>query len=296
MADWPELPLDSWRDSYETLHMWSQAVGKICLELTPKTNHNWNIAFHFTATGLTTPVMHAHGHDFTIAFNFVDHRLEIACADGKQAHIKLEPKSVADFYREVMETMRKIDLDVKIWTMPVEVPNPIRFEDDTVHRSYNPERVNAFWRALLSINPVFEEFRCGFVGKCSPLHFFWGSFDLALTRFSGKKAPPRDWPEGMEFMAEAYSHEVISAGFWPGSGPVQEPAFYAYAAPAPEGFAAAKVSPSAAYYQSELGEFILPYDAVRSAPSPENELRAFLDSTYEAAASLADWNRAELER
>jgi len=294
IAPLPELPLDAWRDTCATLHMWTQIVGKICLALTPKTNHFWNVAFQITPRGLATPLLFQGDRAFEITFNFVDRQLEILCNDGGAELIPLRPQTVADFYPELMGRLKNMGFEVKIWPMPVEILNPIRFDEDTVHRSYDADQAEAFWRVLLAIKPVFDEFRCGFVGKCSPLHFFWGSFDLALTRFSGKKAPAR--PGADSVTQEAYSHEVISHGFWPGSGPVQEAAFYSYAVPEPPGFAEATIRPSDAYYHPVLHEFILPYDAVRMAPFPEADLRAFLDSTYDVGSRLARWDREGLER
>ncbi len=273
--------------------MWMQIVGKICLALTPRINHFWNIAFRVTARGLVTPTLDAGGRALTLAFDFIDHRLVLQCSDGAAEFVALEPRTVAEFYAAVMHSMQRLGVDVRIWTMPVEVPDPIRFEADTVHAQYDAAWANAFWRALLSMQPVFEQFRCGFVGKCSPVHFFWGSFDLAVTRFSGRRAPPR--PGADAITREAYSHEVISHGFWPGGGAI-DAAFYAYAAPEPEGLRGAAVRPPAAFYSTELSEFILPYEAVRAASSPETVLTAFLESTYDAAADLGGWNRAALER
>ncbi len=294
-SEWPPLPLNAWRETYATLHMWTQIVGKVCLALTPRTNHFWNIAFRLTSRGLSTPMLSiGQSGSVEITFNFIDRRLEIDRSDGASASVALAPRTVADFYGEVMAKLAGLGIDVKIWPMPVEVPDPIRFDQDTVHHSYDAVRAEAFWRALLAMKPVFEEFRCGFVGKCSPLHFFWGSFDLALTRFSGRRAPDR--PEADAMTKEAYSHEVISHGFWPGSGAIQEAAFYSYAAPEPPGFSKTKVRPASAFYSEEMHLFILPYEAVRSASSPEAEIRAFLESTYEAGVTLAGWNRPELER
>jgi hypothetical protein len=291
---WPRLPLDAWVDTYATLHMWMQVVGKICLALTPRTNHFWNIAFLVTARGLTTPLMTTSARGCTIAFDFVAHQLTIQCSDGSSETIPLEPRTVADFYRTVMDAIHRLGIDVRIWTMPVEVPNPVRFDADTMHHSYDPDYAHAFWRILVAIKPVLERFRSGFIGKCSPVHFFWGSFDMAVTRFSGARAPER--PGADSITRESYSHEVISHGFWPGGGMMQEPAFYAYAAPEPAGMKDATVRPGAAFYNRELSEFILPYEAVRTASSPEDALTEFLASTYNAAADLAQWNRAELER
>ena len=293
-SEWPALPLDRWRDTYATLHMWTQIAGKICLALTPRMNHFWNIAFQVTPRGLATPTMTAGERTFTITFDLVAHQLLIEVSDGAVRTIPLEPRSVASFYRLLMDTLHGLGIDVRIWPMPVEIPDPIRFTEDETHHSYDPVCANAFLRALLSIKPVFQSFRCDFVGKCSPVHFFWGSFDLAVTRFSGRRAPER--PEADAMTRESYSHEVISHGFWPGSGAVPDAAFYAYAAPAPAGFDAAAVEPPAASYNREFGEFILPYEAVRRSADPVAALTAFLNSTYEAGARLAGWDRDELER
>ncbi len=292
--DWPALPLAGWRETYATLHMWTQVVGKVCLATTAPTNHWWNVAFRVGARGLSTPLLAVDGRAFSIAFDFLDHRLSIRCADGRAGSIALVPQTVADFHAELVRTLAGLDLHVPIWTMPVEIPDPIPFERDTIHRTYDPAAAHAFFRALASMYPVLDRFRSRFIGKCSPVHFFWGSFDLAVTRFSGRRAPER--PGADPITREAYSHEVISHGFWPGGGPVQDPAFYAYAAPEPEGFRAAAVRPAAARYSPELGEFVLPYDAVRSARSPAETLTEFLDSTYEQAANFAGWDRASLER
>ncbi|HEY4999962.1 MAG TPA: DUF5996 family protein [Usitatibacter sp.] len=291
---WPALPLEAWRDTYDTLHMWTQIVGKVALATTPLINHYWNVAFRLTSRGFETQPMVAQGHVFTAAFDFVAHELTFTCSDGRHAAIALEPRTVADFYSAVTTTLRAMGLDVRIWTMPVEVENPIRFEDDTTHRSYDRAWANAFWRALMSMRPVLEDFRCRFVGKCSPVHFFWGSFDLAVTRFSGRRATVK--PDADAVTRESYSHEVISHGFWPGGGPVKEAAFYAYAVPQPEGFSTARVEPADALYSTELGEFILPYAAVHASRSPEAALASFLESTYRRAADLARWDRGALER
>ena len=293
-ADWPPLPLGAWRDTYATLHMWMQIVGKVCLALTPLTNHFWNIAFHFTPRGLTTLPMCAGDGTFTMVFDFTDHELKITHSSGRAERIPLEPRTVADFYRLVMDALARLGVHVRIWSMPVEIPDPIRFEDDEVHRAYDPAAAHAFWLVLLAIRPVFEEFRSAFIGKSSPVHFFWGSFDLAVTRFSGRRAPAREGADSI--LREAYSHEVISHGFWPGSGPVQEPAFYAYAVPEPDGLKTVRIEPAGAYYHTELSEFVLPYEVVRSGDAPEGALMAFLRSTYDHAARLGGWNRAELER
>jgi hypothetical protein len=290
---WPALPLDGWRGTYATLHMWSQVIGKVCLALTPLTNHFWNIALKVTPTGLTTPMMVAGEQTMTARFDFIAHELVFEWSDGRSARIGLAPQTVAAFHEAVMDTLHGMGVDVRIWRMPVEVPDPIPFDEDTVHREYDPAAAQTFWRVLLAVVPVFEEFRGQYVGKSSPVHFFWGSFDLAVTRFSGRPAPER--PGGDAITREAYSHEVISHGFWPGSGAIQEPAFYAYAAPEPDGFSRAPVSPAGAVYSRELSEFILPYEAVRTARSPAADLTSFLQSTYDAAAALGAWP-GDLER
>jgi hypothetical protein len=288
------LPLEAWQDTCATLHMWTQIIGKVALATTPLCNHYWNIAFRLTSRGFAMQPMVSQGRTFSAVFDLVGHELILTTADGRRATVALEPRTVADFYAAVMESLRRMGLDIHIWTKPVEVPNPIRFEQDTTHHSYDRAWANAFWRAVVSMRPVLEEFRCRFIGKCSPVHFFWGSFDLAVTRFSGRRAPER--PDADAVTRESYSHEVISHGFWPGSGAVPQAAFYAYAAPEPEGFRAAAIEPASSFYSSELGIFILPYDAVRDARSPEAELMAFLDSTYGHAADLARWDRRALER
>jgi uncharacterized protein DUF5996 len=293
-SEWPALPLERWRDTYATLHMWTQIVGKVCLALTPLENHFWNIAFRVTSRGLATREMSVGQRSLQMTFDFVAHQLRMEVSDGSCRIIPLEPRTVADFYALTMGALRELGVAVRIWPVPVEIPDPIRFTEDVVHRSYDPESAHAFWMALLTMKPVFEGFRCGFIGKCSPVHFFWGSFDLAVTRFSGRRAPERPGADSMT--RESYSHEVISHGFWPGSGPVQEAAFYAYAAPAPEGLPEAAVEPAAAYYHREMGEFILPYDAVRLSEDPAAELAAFLNTTYDASSRLAGWNRDDLER
>jgi hypothetical protein len=247
-----------------------------------------------TSRGLTTPLMPYGDRAFTITFDFIAHQLVIQASDGRTETLSLEPRTVADFYTLVMSTLRRMNIDVRIWTMPVEVPNPVRFEADVMHGSYDPKAANTWWRILLSIKPVFEQFRSDFIGKCSPVHFFWGSFDLAVTRFSGRRAPERPGADAMT--RESYSHEVISHGFWPGSGVVSAPAFYAYAAPEPAGFKSAAVDPATAFYSSDFSEFILPYETVRTAKSPETELTAFLKTTYTKAADLARWDRDDLER
>lgn len=291
---WPSLPLESWRDTRDTLQMWSQVVGKICLALTPRVNHFWNIAFQITPRGLSTPSLSYGERTFTLTFDFVAHELVIQISDGTRDALPLRPQTVAEFYRSLMDRLHQLRIDVRIWTMPVEVPDPIRFEQDTTHRSYDADAAHRFWEILLAITPVLEDFRAEFIGKCSPVHFFWGSFDVAVTRFSGRRAPER--PGADLITRESYSHEVISHGWWPGGGPVNEPAFYAYAAPEPPGLKSAAIEPVAAFYSQDLSEFVLPYDAVRRAASPEADLRAFLRTTYDAAARLANWDRTNLER
>jgi hypothetical protein len=291
---WPPLPLDSWRDTRDTLQMWMQIAGKICLALTPRVNHFWNITFHITSRGLTTPPLPYRGRTFAMTFDFLDHALVIDVSDGRREALPLRPETVADFYARLMAALHRLDIDVKIWTMPVEFPEPIRFEQDTVHRSYDAAAARACWEALLTMTPVFETFRAEFIGKCSPIHFFWGGFDLAVTRFSGRRAPER--PGADAVTRESYSHEVISHGWWPGSGAVNEPAFYAYAAPEPPGFKTAPIEPAAAFYSTEMSIFVLPYDAVRASATPEADLQRFLRTTYDAGASLAEWDRQSLER
>jgi hypothetical protein len=292
-SEWPPLPYESWKDTYATLHMWSQIVGKIALARMPPVNHSWGVALQPTARGLSTLVLPYGTRSFTIEFDFIDHQLVIRASDGGIRTIALQPQSVADFYAQVMSRLSEMSLPVKIWPVAVEVPSPVRLDEDRVHASYDPDAAHRFWRIVTSVAGVLTEARCDFVGKTSPVHFFWGGFDLAVTRFSGRPAPPR---EGPAFMREAYSQEVISHGFWPGSGAVLEPALYAYAAPEPAGLREAAVRPGAAYYDREMGEFILPYEAVRTAASPAGAVRDFVDSTYAAAATLAGWDRQALER
>jgi hypothetical protein len=290
---WPALPLAEWQDTYATLHMWTQVVGKIALARMPPINHSWGVAMQLTPRGLSTQALPYDDRSFSIEFDFIDHRLIIRTSDGVIRATDLRPQTVAAFYDEVMALLDALALPVKIWPVAVEIPTPIRLDQDTTHHSYDREYVERFWRILHDVTQVLIAARCSFVGKASPVHFFWGSFDLAVTRFSGRPAPPRDGPA---FMREAYSHEVISHGFWPGSAPVMEPAFYAYAAPEPDGLKAVRPKPDAAYYHAQLGEFILPYEALRTLPSPEQAIGDFVASTYDAAARLAKWDRATLER
>ena len=292
-SQWPALPYDAWKDTYATLHMWTQIVGKVALAQAPPINHSWGIALQITPRGFATRTLPHSARTFTIELDFIDHQLIVRASDGTIRTLALRPQSVADFYREVMRTLAEMGLAVKIWPMPVEIPSPIRFDEDTVHASYDPEYANRVWRILAQVERVFAGSRCDFVGKCSPVHFFWGSFDLAVTRFSGRLAPPR---EGPAFMRDAYSHEVISHGFWPGGATVLEPVFYSYAVPEPPGLREAPIEPTEAYYHRELGEFLLPYEAVRRAADPDAAIRRFIDSTYAQAARLGGWDRAALER
>jgi hypothetical protein len=291
---WPVLPLDEWRETCATLHMWTQVVGKIRLAQTPLINHWWNVPLYVTARGLTTTAMPYGTRAFEMEFDFIEHQLIVRCSDGTMSRIALVPRPVAEFYREVMRTLDALGLKVKIWTTPVEIPDPIPFEKDEVHASYDAEYANRFWRILVQASRVFEEFRARFTGKTSPVHFFWGSFDLAVTRFNGRRAPERVGADAIT--REAYSHEVISHGFWPGSGAIQSPAFYSYAAPEPAGLNAARIAPPAAFYSKEMSEFLLMYDDIRAASAPGELLMQFLQSTYEAGATLGNWDRAALER
>jgi hypothetical protein len=274
--------------------MWTQVVGKVRLALSPRINHWWEVAFYVNARGLTTSAIPYGDGIFEVQFDFIDHRLEISTSWGTQKAFALKPQSVADFYAEFMSALKSLGIEVKIWTMPVEIQNGIRFEEDTQHASYDPAYANRFWQLLIQCNNVFQEFRAGFIGKDSPVHFFWGSFDLCVTRFSGRPAPPR--PDADSITREAYSHEVISAGFWPGGGDVKGAAFYAYAAPEPSGLSEQKVRPAKAFYHPQMKEFLLMYDDVRQATSPRQALLDFLQSTYDAAANLAHWDRKALEK
>jgi hypothetical protein len=291
---WPALPLDSWKDTYATLHMWSQIVGKVRLRLTPLVNHWWNVPLYVSARGLTTSLI-PYGHRaFELWFDFIRHQLVLETNDGIVKMIPLAPRSVADFYAEFMDMLRSAGIEVKIWRMPVEIPNPIPFDQDHTHHSYDPAAVEKFWRILLSVDAVFHEFRAQFIGKSSPVHFFWGSFDLAVTRFSGRRAPEK--PDADVITREAYSHEVSSVGFWPGGGDIKGAAFYSYAAPEPPGFKEAPVRPASAHYSKELGEFLIMYDDVRTARSPTSALLDFCQSTYEAGANSGKWDRGALEK
>ena len=290
---WPALPLEAWRPTYHNLHMWTQIVGKVRLALTPKTNHWWNVPLYVTARGLTTSPI-PYGKDaFEVQLDFIDHKLLIDRCDGLQKSLPLGPKTVAEFYQQFMSTLDGMGIDVEIYPKPVEVPNPIPFAEDHLYKAYDADAVFRCWRILLTCDSVFKKFRARFVGKSSPVHFFWGSFDLAVTRFSGRRAPER--PGADPITREAYSHEVISAGWWPGGSAIDGPAFYSYTAPEPPGLAAQKVRPEAAFYHPELKEFLLMYDDVRRASNPEQGLLDFLESTYEAGAAQAQWPRSELE-
>ncbi len=295
---WLPLPLADWQDTYQTLHMCTQIVGKIRLAHAPMTNHWWHTVFYVTARGLTTSPIPYGARTFQVDFDFVDHEIVIHTNDGAVSGIALSSRPVADYYQNLMAALEALGLPTKIWTMPVEVENPIPFERDTTHHTYDGEQAHRFWQVLAQADRVFKVFRGRFIGKSSPVHFFWGSFDLAVTRFSGWRAPPHPGAPnvGLSVTREAYSHEVSSAGFWPGGGPVQEPIFYSYAYPEPPGYAQARVHPREAYYDATLREFVLPYAAVREARDGDEVLLAFLQSTYEAAADRAHWDRAALER
>lgn len=296
---WPSLPPGEWKDTAATLHMWTQIVGKIRLSQTPWINHSWHVTLYLTSRGLTTSPIPYGLKTFQMDFDFIDHKLVIETSDGNVRLLDLRPRTVADFYSQVMSSLKSVGIDVAIHTTPNEIPDPIPFEEDHQHASYDADYANRFWRVLVQSDRIFKEFRARFIGKCSPVHFFWGSFDLAVTRFSGRTAPPH--PGGVPHMPdvvarEAYSHEVSSCGFWPGGGAIDYPAYYAYAYPTPEGFKDYKIKPKGAFYSNDLGEFLLPYDEVRTSDDPDAALLGFLQSTYEAAADLAKWDRAALER
>jgi hypothetical protein len=297
-APWPELPVAAWRETYDTLHLWSQIVGKIRLARTPWLNHSWHVALYVTARGLTTSPIPDGVSTFQIDLDFIDHALRVSTSDGAQRQFALAGQSVASFHAAILAALAELGIHIAIDEMPSELPEPIRFSEDHQHASYDPDAVRRFLQILVNADRVFKQFRTGFLGKASPVHFFWGSFDLAVTRFSGRRAPRH--PGGVphlsdEVACEAYSHEESSAGFWPGSGAIDYPAFYCYAYPEPAGFRAAKVKPDAAFFSEALGEFILPYDAVRAAADPDKALLEFLQSTYEAAANSAKWDRDALE-
>jgi hypothetical protein len=295
---WPELPYAGWKDTLATLHMWTQIVGKVRMTLTPPVNHWWHVPLYVCARGLTTSAIPHGVRTFEIDFDFIDHHLVVRTCEGEVRTLELRPRTVADFYAELMRVLDNLGLTVRIRTTPQEVADPIPFEQDTVHAAYDPEAAHRFWRALAQADRVLREFRARYLGKSSPVHFFWGSFDLAVTRFCGWTAPVHPGAPGVAdaVTREAYSHEVSSAGFWPGSDAFPHAAFYAYHYPAPDGFSAATARPDEAYFSTELGEWLLPYDAVRTAADPDAMLMDFLQSTYAAGADLAGWDRAALER
>ena len=298
-TQWPALPLPAWSETCETLHRWSQIAGKVRLATTPLVNHWWNVTLHVSARGLVAPANVHRRQMFDIAFDFVDHQLHIATSDGRTQHLVLRPMPVADFYAALMQRLRALGIDVHIWTMPSEIENAVPFEQDRTHAAYDPAYVTRFHQALVQAARVMNEFRAPFIGKVSPVHFFWGSFDLAVTRFSGRTAPP---PKGATpnvaswVMAEAYSHEISSCGFWPGNGGYGRAAFYVYAYPESAGYGDTRLRTAEAFYDKSLGQFILPYDAVREARDPDALLLGFLQETYGAAADLARWDRGTLER
>ena len=297
-AAWPELPYTAWKDSYATLHLWTQIVGKIRLAQTPWLNHSWHVVLYVTPRGLTTSAIPFGTRAFQLDFDFLDHVLRASTSEGGQKEIGLFPRSVADFYAGIMRMLAELGIEVRINELPNEIPDAIRFSEDHVHASYDRDYAERHWRVLMQVNRVLHEFRTSFIGKCSPVHFFWGSFDLAVTRFSGRRAPLH--PGGVPNLPdpvtqEAYSHEVSSAGFWPGSAGIEYPAFYSYAYPEPPGFSSAPIRPKEAFYSEGLREYILPYDAVRSADDPDRLLLNFLMSTYEAAAVAGEWDRTALE-
>jgi hypothetical protein len=296
---WPSLPLEAWRETYATLHLWTQIVGKVRLAQSPWVNHSWHVTLYLTARGLTTSLIPYGSRVFQIDFDFLDHELTVQSTDGGSAGFGLEPQSVAMFYRRLMEEMAKLNLHVNIHAKPNEIADPVRFDHDGISRGYDPEYANRFWRVLVQADRVLKEFRSRFIGKCSPVHFFWGAPDLAVTRFSGRRAPqhPGGIPSLPDWVTrEAYSHEVSSCGFWPGGGPIPYAAFYSYAYPEPAGFSGTAVKPAEAFYSTDLREFILAYDVVRQSESPDDTLLDFLQTTYEAAANLAQWDRSSLER
>jgi hypothetical protein len=296
---WPELPYLEWRDTLETLHLWTQVVGKVRLALTPWLNHSWHVPLYVSARGLATSPIYYEDRAFEIVFDFNRHVLEIVTSEGWESQLPLKPRSVAAFFEIVMAELGRAGINVEIDEHPTEIPDAIPFSRDTVHVAYDRDFVHRFWQALLQADRVLKRFRTGFIGKCSPVHFFWGSFDLAVTRFSGRRAPMH--PGGVPGLSdavvrEAYSHEVSSAGFWPGGGGIEYPTFYSYTYPEPKGFRTSAVEPGSAFFSPDLREFLVPYDAVRSASDPDAALLAFLQSTYEAAASNGNWDRAALER
>jgi hypothetical protein len=296
---WPALPLDQWKETYATLHRWCQIVGKVRLARMPWINHSWHVTLYVTSRGLTTSAIPHGAKSFQIDFDFIDHQLAIRTSDGEGRSLALRPRSVADFYRELRARLRELGVEVAIYPRPNELEDATPFGEDEQHVSYDSAAAHRCWRVLVQADRVLTAFRARFLGKCSPVHFFWGAFDLAVTRFSGQPAPrhPGGVPHLPDWVVrEAYSHEVCSAGFWPGGGGIPYPAFYSYAYPEPDGFRQAAVRPSGASYSSELREFLLPYDEVRKADSPDEVLLEFLESTYQAAANLGRWDRSALER
>jgi len=296
---WPDLPLAAWSETCDTLHRWTQIVGKIRLMQTLLVNHWWNVTLYVTSRGLRTSPIPYSDRTFDIAFDFIDHRLLVETNTGGTETLALGPMSVSDFYSELMRRLKNLEIDVHIWTMPSEIENAVPFDQDRIHAHYDPVYAQRFWRALLQADRVMKAFRSRFIGKVSPVHFFWGSFDLAVTRFSGRAAPPLTAPApnvAAWVMREAYSHEVSSCGFWPGNGGYGRAAFYVYAYPEPPGYGDARLHTDEAFYDRDLGQFILPYDAVRKARDPDALLLGFLQETYEAAADRAGWDRRALER
>jgi hypothetical protein len=295
---WPDLPYEAWKDTCSTLQLWTQIVGKTRLALTPWLNHSWHVTFDVTARGLGTPLIHTGARGLQIEFDFIDHVVWLRASDGEVRRMSLRPMSVAEFYVQYFELLSELGINVSIDDVPNEIADATPFRDDRTHAAYDAGFANRFWRVLLVSHEVLSQFRTAFLGKASPVHFFWGSFDLAVTRFSGRRAPLH--PGGIPHLSdavvrEAYSHEVSSAGFWPGGGPLPYAAYYSYAYPAPEGFSQAAVRPAEAFFNNELGEFVVPYDAVRTASDPGRHLLEFLQTTYEAAAETGKWDRSALE-
>jgi Family of unknown function (DUF5996) len=297
-AAWPDLPYSAWKDTCSTLHLWTQIVGKVRLAYTPWLNHSWHVTLYCTARGLTTSLIPYRGRFFEIEFDFHEHQLVLRTSEGTEEKIALKSRTVAAFYTAVIAALEKLDISVRITELPCEIPNAIAFTRDQTHSAYDPDYAHRFWRVLVEVDRVLKQFRTGFIGKCSPVHFFWGSFDLAVTRFSGRRAPPhKGGAPGVSdaVMREAYSHELSSAGFWPGGGGIDYAAFYSYAYPQPADFGAVSVEPKEAFFSQALGEFLLPYDAVRTANDPDVNLLTFLQNTYDAAVGLGHWDRAALE-
>jgi Family of unknown function (DUF5996) len=296
---WPDLPLETWKDTFATLHLWTQIVGKIRLARSPWLNHSWHTTLYVTSRGLCSSLIPYEGRSFELEFNFISHQLDLRSSDGRSVTVPLRPQTVATFYNLVLKALHRLDLDIRISRKPCELPDAIPFDRDEVHGSYDAESAQRFWRVLVQVDRVFKIFRTRFIGKGSPVHFFWGAADLAVTRFSGRTAP--EHPGGVPGLAdwvtrEAYSHEVSSCGFWPGGGALAYPMFYSYAYPEPAGFPEAPVGPEGAFYSTDFREFVLPYDRVAGAASPDDTLLEFLQTTYEAAAKLGGWDRASLER